>query len=240
MKRSLLIFLLSLCMQGDVRRVQRRSAVAGIIITDLGNTVQASGHTCTIASATLATGDSVAASGAVLGLGGTLTATWNSISMTESGGGIVAGDGNEEQHMFTLDNVTGATGSVVITKTDVADDSVQFDCAAVRITGLTTKALDQTATSSGTNVNWTTTATATTTAAAEGLAVFLQSSGNTAGTTGTWQNSFTRLARVGQSAGTCCLIDYGYRVVSSTGAYTGAVNANGANTGYSGVIFTFK
>ncbi len=215
---------------------------SGITISNVGSVVQdgdMSPHTCTVSGITLATGDSIVALSATGSLGGDISATWNSVSLTQLGTGLNPG-GNLETHFFRLNNVTGGTGDLVLTKTSSGDDGATFDCAGVRITGLTTHAEDKTASSSNAaSVNWTTGATATTSTAVEGIVAMFAANTDTSTTIGTWQNSFTRLARIGQSTGGCCVLDYGYFVSSSAAAFTGAVNGN-ASVESAGYIVTFQ
>lgn len=223
-----------------VRRGALAAAAASIVITEpVAGTVQASGHTCTISSITLSTGDSIAAMSATASLVGTVTATWNSVSMTETLGAGVS-SGNVETHSFNLDNVTGATGNLVMTKSNAGDDPEIFDCRAVRVTGLTSKVIDKSRSNTGTATTWDTGTSATTTAANEGLVAFLAAAAATNIAFGTWQNSFARLgSATGQSSGGCCVIDIGTRVVSATGTYIGQTTSN-TSEAFAGVLFTFK
>ena len=228
--------------KGEVVTARRRAAGAppacsGLKACDAGFTLQSSGHTCTITGVTLATGDSLVAVGESASLSGTLTATWNGNSMTETGGGEGWGVGSE-QHGFTISNVTGATGSVVITKTDSGDDSKLFDCVAIRATGLTSHAIDQQGMSLDTGTAWGNIGI-TTTHAISVIVGLAAGETNTTTSAGTWDNSFIRLNRVGQGTGTCCVIDYAYLVVSATGTYTSKVSGNGASVGNAGYIANF-
>ena len=170
-------------------------------------------------------------------LAGTVSAAWNGSSCTQYGSGIAVG--LLEAHAFRCNNVTGATGNAILTKTNSGDDGARFDCAGVKISGLTSNTDDGTfANSSGTSANWSSTST-TTTNANDAVVAFFSGETDTGTTVGTWQSSFTRLVRVGDSAGGCCVLDYGYRVVSGTGAYTGAVNGN-VSSNYLGYVAAFK
>lgn len=217
------------------------SGGGSITVTDTGGTVQASGHTCTISSVTLTTGDTITAVGVTPGLAGTLTATWNGNSMTEA---ITAlGSSGLEAHVFKSDNVTGATGNIVLTKSNSGDDGVAFNCASAKVSGLSTKAMDKTASNSSlvtSQSTWDTGTTATTTAANEGMVAYLMCNCDLTETFGTWQNSFTRLNTRGQASGGGFSIDYGSRVVSATGTYIGQTTGNSPIKNFIGYIMTFK
>lgn len=216
------------------------AAPAGIAVTDAGSTVQTSGHTCTIASVALSSGDSIAIMGVTSPtLNGTLTATWNGNTCTELGSGeAVVPD--IEGHAFQCSNVTGATGSVVVTKTNAADDSAIFDCSAAKVSGLTTHSLDKSASGNFvTTTTYTTPASGTTTASAEGVVALLGIYTNTTASFGTWQNSFTRLNNGGNASGVCCRMDWAKYIASSTGSFTGQTTGGATDSGV-GFIFTFK
>lgn len=208
----------------------------GLTGCNAGSTVQASGHTCTISGVTLATGNSIVGSSATPGLGGTVTATWNGSSMTEQGAGDVYG--SEEMHTFYLNNVTGATGNLVFTKTSAGDDSKIFNCVGIRINGLTTHNVDQhSQNGNAASTSWGS-PTVNTAQATSVLVGVVQGETNTGTTIGTWDAGWTRLARVGQTTGSCCVIDYGFQVTSSTGAFLAQVTGN-ANVAQAGFVANF-
>lgn len=218
---------------------------AGITVTDLGTCHGTggsnSGHTCDFGNVTLSTGDVIVMQSSTQGLSFSVGGTWNGVTCTQVGSGVGAGSGagSNEGHAFHCDNVTGATGDAILTKTQSADDALVFWGMAVKITGLTSHVIDQSVSAAGTGTSWSSGATSTTTAANEAWIGMLGGGQDLTGTFGTWQNSFVRLNDGGQPSGQCCVVDYASRVVSSTGTCT--ANTTGAtSSNWSGFCLTFK
>ncbi len=226
--------------QSPLLAAGQHPVAGGIAVTLVGSTpyFAASGHTFTISSVTLATGDSVMVGTSTPALNGTITATWNGVSCTEDSTG--GGTGTVEGHYFYCNNVTGATGNVVFTKTDAGDDSKAIVGVAVRISGLTSHTTDQIAilNSSSGDTSWGVEAV-TTTVANTGLVAMISAGGNSTITFGTWNSSFTSLVNTGNASGTCCVMSVAGRVVSATGTYQPASTGNTSEP-YVSAFIAFK
>lgn len=188
----------------------------------------ATGSTNTISNVTLNTGDTL-----IVGVdchSQTVTSVkWNNITMTRNVGPV--GAGANQLSIYSLPNVTGATGNIVATYNN-SDNNV---ISAAAVSGLASSPFDKSATATGSGTNPSAGPTATTSQASEILVGFAESGdGGVMG--GTWNNSFTE----GQAAnGNQVTYDDGYNIVSSTGTYT-ASKTGITSAGWTAAIATYK
>jgi hypothetical protein len=190
--------------------------------------------TATLSSVSIATGASIIV--VVQGLSGSAsscTLTWNGTSLNRDTAAT------QNSAVWSLHNVTGATGNVVAT--DAGGNQISF--AVIQVTGLTASPFDKFAGgSSGSGTTPTSGATATTTQASELLVGAIATIGPVGDAAGTWSNGFNAGQRDGSTGGSAAsngTISEGYLVVSSTGAYTAAKTGITSRSN-SGAIATYK
>jgi hypothetical protein len=154
-------------------------------------------------------------------LGGIPTATWNGISMTLDA--AVSSQTATSTYIFRLDNVTGATGNVIITQPNLATSSAAM--FAIQVAGLTANSFDKTAGVS--NAGSTTPnsgATAATAVANEFLLGIISTNGPIADTVPTWGGDTAtagqRVGTTGGSATTNEVLAEGFSIQSVIGART--------------------
>ena len=148
--------------------------------------------------------------------------------------------GNVLSYIIAAFNVKALPSGSTITITSTYSQSVAKAAVVSVFRGLAaTSALDQTHTGTGSSTS-ASSGSVTTTQANELLIGAIGTSGTTYDTAGTWQNSFIAGQRVGTTGGTSNkTISMGYRIVSSTGAYT-ASKTGITSTTWAASIATFK
>lgn len=188
--------------------------------------------TGTLESVSISAGASIIV-GVATGLGGRTVASvaWNGHALTQDA--TIANGSLARADIWSLHNCPGETGDVVVTWSDVGGGQV---FAVEQVTGLRAVAFDQSHGATGNDDSPTSGATGSTTYGDEFL--FCIVALNTTGSVGgTWQNSFTadqNNADLNEIA-----MSTGYRIVSSTGTYTG--NKTGATSGqWATLLCTYK
>ena len=148
--------------------------------------------------------------------------------------------GNVLSYIIAAFNVKALPSGSTITITSTYSQSVAKAAVVSVFRGLaSTSALDQTKTGTGSSTS-PSSGSVTTTRANELLIGAIGTSGTTSDTAGTWQNSFIAGQRVGTTGGTANkTISMGYRIVSSTGAYT-ASKTGITSTTWAASIATFR
>ena len=179
------------------------------------------GAPCTV-SVTLQAGDTLVGYSGSGSLSGSVSMTWNSVSMTQYGSG--AGNSNVEQHVFHLDHVAaGATATASATLTNSGDYGVVLMCGFVIVRGAQAVPSDIFLQGSGTSS--TPTESTGTLSQANELVLGLASIENaTVSCPLTWASPLTAGQCELNGTGPFQLAD-GYEVVSSTASQTASVTA---------------
>ena len=157
--------------------------------------------------------------------------TWNGVAMHED---ITAHGSNSGCYtkIFSLYSAGGGTGEIMASHVSAGDLSMN----AYTVTNLAPSALDKIKAGDGSGTNPASGATATTTKANELLwGVIGYGSNSTA--SGTWSDGFTPGGQSSYSGDTGA-IEEGYKVVSSTGAYSAAKTGT-KKDGWNAVIVTY-
>lgn len=193
--------------------------------------------TITTGSATVgATGSTLEVALGVIdaGNGPADSVTWNGAAMTLS---ATAGTGNPYSFVYTLQNATAGSGTIVISIA-TAVTWTSYAITVTEVTGAATVSVDKTKTGAGTSTTPSTGASATLSQAAE-LCVAACAWQNTA-ISGSWGNSFTAGQNVTVGATTAAIaLEEGYKTVAATTAVT--ANKTGAtNKSWAIALVTYK
>lgn len=176
--------------------------------------------TTTLAGVALGTG-SVVVVVCAIGLAdvGPQGVTWNGLALTKR---VQSSAQDVTTSIWSLDNVTAATGSVVVNTADSLPASVAL--AVLEVTGASNPSTDKVATGNGVGTSPSSGNTATTSQNNELLVGAVGTFGPISHSAGSWSGSFSDGQRVGTNAvtGLDCTISEGYRIVSATGAYAAA------------------